>query len=208
MIQYTHHSINGVSSEEDHGRWVLQQTGDMTAFGGAGDDTIYGGTGTDALFGQTGNDTLHGGLGEAVLSGGPGADILIGGTGTQTLDGGTGKDLLIAGSGRQIMVGGEGSDTLRDGKGDAIMSGGPGADTFDFSATFDPSIFLGGSRDIIQDFSVRNDHIMLAKSLYDTAHLPAIGTGAGPAQAGQTLMLMGVTGSELKAHADSVFLFA
>ena len=215
---YTYYESNQVSSswdhysggryEDEHGHWRLRETGDLTAFGGAGNNRIHGGTGNDRLFGEEGDDEIHGGLGTAFLSGGQGKDLIIGGVGAQVLDGGSGNDLLTAGHGRQVLDGGSGNDTLRDGLGETIMTGGAGADTFVFGAQ-------SGGSDKVLDFDTARDHILLdgIAGLTSLDALPDHTTDLGGSTLldlgeGHTVLLMGVDAAHLTAQAGSVFAFA
>jgi hypothetical protein len=97
-------TMNGVSLG------VFSPTGQIIAFGQAGDDDIqiagsiglpawlYGDNGDDRLKGGDGHDILQGGAGEDLLSGGGGRDLLIGGTGADRIVGNADEDILIAGS--------------------------------------------------------------------------------------------------------------
>jgi Ca2+-binding RTX toxin-like protein len=98
-------------------------------FGGDGNDTLTGGSGADQLFGQSGNDTLNGKGGNDFLFGGDGNDTLIGGTGDDQMFGQGGNDRMIwnPGDGTDLMEGGDGTDT-------AEVNGGNGAETFTITA--------------------------------------------------------------------------
>jgi hypothetical protein len=75
-------AVEGGWEKIEHGRWVMRQTPDLIANGGAGDDMLMGGTGSDILNGGDGNDTLVSGLGATVLTGGAGSDLFVFGAGT------------------------------------------------------------------------------------------------------------------------------
>ncbi|MFM8499811.1 MAG: M10 family metallopeptidase C-terminal domain-containing protein, partial [Chakrabartia sp.] len=64
-------------------------------------------------------------------------------------------------SGNDRLEGGVGNDTLYGGSGTDILTGGLGADKFVFSKT----LALAGI-DIITDFSVQDDKIVLSKSVF------------------------------------------
>jgi len=88
---------------------ILHPTGQILAFGQAGDDDIqvagtiqlaawlHGDAGNDRLKGGTGNDILLGGEGDDLLVGGDGRDILLGGTGADRIVGNADDDILISG---------------------------------------------------------------------------------------------------------------
>ena len=75
-------AMEGGWEKTEHGRWVMRQTPDLIADGGAGDDMLIGGTGSDVLNGGDGDDTLVSGLGATVLTGGAGSDLFVFGAGT------------------------------------------------------------------------------------------------------------------------------
>ena len=75
-------AVEGGWERTEHGRWVMRQTPDLIADGGAGDDMLIGGTGSDVLNGGDGDDTLVSGLGATVLTGGAGSDLFVFGAGT------------------------------------------------------------------------------------------------------------------------------
>jgi Ca2+-binding RTX toxin-like protein len=178
------------SYQSEAGHWAVRPTGDLTAFGGAGNDRIHGGTGNDRLFGEAGDDEIHGGLGPSYLSGGQGKDILIAGVGQQTLDGGSGNDTLVDGAGNTIMIGGSGADTF----------------------VFKP---VSGGSDKILDFKPSYDHIRLDAILGLTsaeavlARSTDLGGSTLIALADDhTVLLMGTDLAHLTARSDAVFLFA
>jgi|LakMenEpi03Aug12_release.lakeMendotaPanAssembly.Ray.scaffolds.fasta_scaffold228999_2 Ca2+-binding RTX toxin-like protein len=145
--------------------------------GGSGNDSIYGGSGIDTLIGSVGNDRIDGGPSNDFLYGGIGRDILYGSQGNDYIDGESDEDFLDGGSGNDFLLGGLGNDfidgglnndyldggdsndTLTGGIGQDILLGGTGRDSFVFNQ-------LGMSnRDIIKDFDVLSDTIILGNSL-------------------------------------------
>ena len=128
----------------------------------AGNDTIYGYDGNDSIDGGNGNDSIDGGNGNDTLIGGNGNDTLIGGNGNDSLVGGDGSDTLIGGNGNDTLIGGNGNDTLDGGLGQDTLTGGTGNDFFRLG-----EIGLA-NRDLITDFSVADDTIILANSLDST----------------------------------------
>lgn len=126
---------------------------------GDGNDIIEGGRGRDTLSGQDGNDLLSGGRGRDSLKGGRDDDILSGGRGDDTLSGGRGEDVLDGGAGDDILKGGRGADWLFGGADRDFLTGGSGRDTFYFEA--------GGDREIIEDFRVGRDTLLLSTDLFD-----------------------------------------
>ncbi len=151
------------------------------AEGGNGADVIYGGNGSESLFGNDGNDILYAGEGTDKLFGGAGNDMLVGGgNGRDYLYGEDGDDLLIAGdvdysalygdAGNDTLIGGTGQDKLYGGDGNDVLIGGAGRDNMTGGAGIDQFVFEEGSgRDVIQDFNVAEDKIVLKSLGFATA---------------------------------------
>ncbi|MBM1222092.1 M10 family metallopeptidase C-terminal domain-containing protein [Ponticoccus sp. SC2-23] len=87
-------------------------------------------------------------------------DGLIGNEFDNVLTGHGGIDYLIGFEGDDILDGGDGADWMWSGVGSDIMIGGAGADLFEFRRTKESGT-VEGDRDIIQDFEVGLDRIML-----------------------------------------------
>ena len=139
--------------------------GSNTGIGLGGDDTILGGSGVDNIQGGAGEDLLRGYGGRDVLDGGNDDDFLAGGSGNDQLRGGTGSDTLEGGEGRDILIGGPVSGRTFPGDGET--------DYFVFN---DPSESpVGAGRDIIRDFEVGIDQIVLVDMV---AGMDFIGTDA------------------------------
>ncbi len=139
--------------------------GSNTGIGLGGDDTILGGSGVDNIQGGAGEDFLRGYGGRDVLDGGNDDDFLAGGSGNDQLRGGTGSDTLEGGEGRDILIGGPVSGRTFPGDGET--------DYFVFN---DPSESpVGAGRDIIRDFEVGIDQIVLVDMV---AGMDFIGTDA------------------------------
>ena len=134
-------------------------------------DSLYGGAGSDTVIGDAtmeniwdDNDFLAGDAGRDSIFGGGGSDTLDGGADQDTLVGGAGSDLLIGGTGDDLMNGGAGNDTLMASFGGRdTLIGGDGADMYMLA----PSAGKSRARemDLIQDFNVADDTIMLVGSL-------------------------------------------
>jgi Ca2+-binding RTX toxin-like protein len=110
-------------------------------------------TGTGAING-TGNN------GNNVIIGNSANNTLTGLAGNDTLNGGAGNDNLISGDGNDLLLGGAGNDTLNGGLGVDTLTGGVGNDFFRLDNV--------ANRDLIIDFSVPADTIILANSLDST----------------------------------------
>jgi Ca2+-binding RTX toxin-like protein len=110
-------------------------------------------TGTGAING-TGNN------GNNVIIGNSANNTLTGLAGNDTLNGGAGNDNLISGDGNDLLLGGAGNDTLNGGLGVDTLTGGVGNDFFRLDNV--------ANRDLITDFSVPADTIILANSLDST----------------------------------------
>ena len=166
---------------------IIGNTADNSLFGEAGNDTINGGDGNDKLFGGAGNDWIDGGFGFDTIDGGLGNDTtsyafywgpinanlstgvvsfpgnsvftdtlvsienLIGTAGNDTITGNTADNSLFGEAGNDTINGGLGLDTL---------TGGAGNDFFRLDNV--------ANRDLITDFSVPADTIILANSLDST----------------------------------------
>jgi Ca2+-binding RTX toxin-like protein len=180
------------------------QDGNDALHGGFGNDTLDGGPGTDHLYGESGRDTLMGNTGsdvfyvddagdtivERVGEGNdsvytsvnyaltPGAEVEY--LGTQNLFDTTGINLtgnefanqIVGNSGANIIAGGAGSDRL---------NGNAGNDSFLFDSPLDAATNV----DIIGDFRVNDDSILLENRIFDffaagpvAAHRFAIGPAA------------------------------
>jgi Ca2+-binding RTX toxin-like protein len=136
--------------------------------GGAGDDIIYGNYGMDLLYGDSGNDTIYGGSAVDTIYGGDdddtlygmeGKDVLFGELGNDVLKGGSGNDTLFGGAGNDSLFGNEGQDRLTGGTGNDMLFGGAASDEFVFD--------LGDGQDIIRDFLVGEDVLILSPDLMD-----------------------------------------
>ncbi|NEN94294.1 MAG: calcium-binding protein [Moorea sp. SIO3I7] len=102
------------------------------------------------IFGD-GNDVAAGGDEVDILMAGAGDDNIMGAGGTDFVFGGLGDDIVRGGLGDDVVVGNEGSDVL--------ISGG-GSDIYEFFA----DQFLEGDLDIILDFEVGSDAIVVVGS--------------------------------------------
>ncbi|WP_201836634.1 calcium-binding protein [Microvirga zambiensis] len=131
------------------GNDLIDMTSDRFTYGAV---TINGGTGNDWLFGNAGRDRLYGSSGADYLKGYGGNDYLSGGDNNDRLFGGRGNDKLSGGSGHDYLYGEYGQD---------ILTGGKGNDRF----VFDVSP-IKANLDTITDFSVRDDTIQLARSVF------------------------------------------
>jgi Ca2+-binding RTX toxin-like protein len=172
-----------------------------TLYGGDGADQLNGGTGADTMIGNLGDDSYtvddagdvvsegsaSGGLdwvsasvsfnlaptgyvenltltGSANINGtGNGlANQIVGNSGDNSISGAGGDDVLIGQGGADTLDGGAGADTL---------SGGADADSFVFSSAF-------GTVDAINDYSVADDTIVLASSVFTTLSAGALAASA------------------------------
>lgn len=121
---------------------------------------IHGTSGVDRLNGTDFEDRIYGAGGNDVLRGGRGNDRLYGDAGNDKLYGDAGNDLINGGKGNDLMEGGAGEDELNGGRGRDRMSGDAGVDTFVFRSITES--VRGSARDVIQDFSRRDDLIDLS----------------------------------------------
>ena len=100
-------------------------------------------------------------VGALQIQGSGSSESFVGSAYDDWLKGGDGDDYLEGYSGNDRLEGGAGNDTLYGGSGTDILTGGPGADKFVFSK----ALALAGI-DIITDFSVQDDKIVLSKSVF------------------------------------------
>jgi Ca2+-binding RTX toxin-like protein len=151
--------------------------------GGQGNDTLMGGLGHDTLIGDeaggVGEDSIFGGDGDDTIVGVGGNDILMGDTGHDNLNGDSGNDTLLGGANNDILQGGVGDDTLDGGTEDDILIGEQDSNTITTGSGLDiirvnnNTIF----HDVITDFSIGNDYIVIEGSA--TARPITLGTSTG-----------------------------
>ena len=101
-------------------------------------------------------------------TGGDNTDYLIGNEFANTLTGNGGTDFLIGFEGDDVLDAGDGDDWIWSGMGADIIIGGAGADLFEFRRTKESGT-AEGDRDIIQDFEVGLDLVMLTFMDGDTS---------------------------------------
>lgn len=95
-----------------------------------------------------------------------GDDFIIGGFADDTLSTGAGDDILATGAGEDFIIGGDGTDVIRGGEGDDVIIGGAGADIMSGGGGSDLFIlsgedFAAGEKDVIQDFTVGHDELLI-----------------------------------------------
>ncbi|MCX7374503.1 MAG: hypothetical protein NTW56_19070 [Alphaproteobacteria bacterium] len=109
------------------------------------------------------------------LTGNNNANMLVGGEGNDQLTGLGGNDTLMGGDGTERMNGGAGNDLLVGGNGADTMSGGAGLDTFRWNGTAEFADLgtpgLAGSEDVISEFSVADDVLLLLQIGISSAEL-------------------------------------
>lgn len=101
------------------------------------------------------NDVAVGGNEVDIIMGEAGEDNIMGAGGTDFMFGGVGDDIVRGGLGDDVIVGNEGSDVL--------ISGG-GSDVFEFFA----DQFIGGELDVILDFELGKDTVVVVGSTETT----------------------------------------
>ncbi|HEY0599062.1 hypothetical protein [Brevundimonas sp.] len=170
--------------------------GDDSLDGGDGDDTLNGGPGADVIDGGAGVDTVTYADAAAAVSvnlsataaqntGGSGVDalanleqvtgsahndVLVGSSAANSLWGGAGHDQLNGLAGIDTVDGGEGYDFVNGGAGNDRLVGGAGGDRFRFDSPLGPAPNV----DTIVDFSVADDTILLARSVFATLALGSL----------------------------------
>ncbi|MDQ4086673.1 MAG: M10 family metallopeptidase C-terminal domain-containing protein [Pseudomonadota bacterium] len=165
------------------------------ATSGSGNDRLIGNEARNVLTGNAGSDWLSGNGGNDTVYGGIGNDTAGGGAGTDAIYGGLGNDALYGGDGNDILKGGPGGDRLFGGKGKDVLEGGAGYDRFYFTTA--PG---AGNGDRINDFSVAEDSILLARSVFTeagangTLSASAFHKGTAAADAGDRIIYDQATG--------------
>ena len=170
--------------------------GDDILEGGDGDDTLNGGPGGDMIDGGAGVDTVTYADAPAAVSvnlgstaaqntGGAGVDalvniehvigsahndILVGSSAANVLRGGAGHDQLNGLAGIDLVDGGDGYDFVNGGAGNDRLIGGAGGDRFRFDSPLGPTPNV----DVIEDFSVVDDTILLARGVFTTLALGSL----------------------------------
>ncbi|MCC0175435.1 calcium-binding protein [Waterburya agarophytonicola K14] len=140
---------DGLLIEGTEGNDVLRGTGGSDLFiAYGGDDVIRAGGGDDSIVGGAGDDLIFGGFGNDVVEAGSGNDTIFGQFGDDCIHGAEGDDFISGGKGKDTIDGGAGSDT---------MFGGGGQDVF----LFDIEDFAAGEVDLISDFHVGQDKIVI-----------------------------------------------
>ncbi|MBJ6125431.1 calcium-binding protein [Microvirga splendida] len=105
--------------------------------------------------GTSSADTITGNSRTNIIDARGGNDTVRGGGRADLIDGGTGNDRIFGDGGNDVMSGGAGRDT---------MTGGSGYDFFAFESRASRSTI-----DVVTDFSVKYDTIMLWKGIFKVA---------------------------------------
>ncbi len=168
---------NDLDNRLDGGRGhdhIVGRAGNDSLEGGLGSDILYGNQQNDSLFGHAGADALNGSRDEDFLHGNKGNDSLRGGTGNDELRGGADDDDLAGGLGDDFLVGGQGDDTLTGGLGNDTLQGRLGSDSFVFLQSgavmvnplqVDQLITQTTGHDVILDFTLGVDSLVIARSV-------------------------------------------
>lgn len=144
--------------------WIYGYGGNDTIYGHSGHNNIDAGWGNDEVVGGSGVDAIDGGTGNDTLWGEDGDDAFRGGNGADQIHGGEGADVLFGDAGNDEMFGDAGDDWLADHSGDDTYSGGEGADTFVFSANGQLTFTPGGGQDLILDFELGVDKLIILRA--------------------------------------------
>jgi Ca2+-binding RTX toxin-like protein len=173
--------INGMG-EADH---LVGLGGNDILHGGQGADRLEGGSGNDRLEGGANADTMIGGFGDDTYvvddagdvvteSGGQGVDVvraraswaMTAGADVETLrtidDAGVGGINLTGNASGNEVVGNNGSNVINGGNGNDSLTGLAGPDSF----RFDTPLNAATNRDVITDFSVADDIIVLEDTIF------------------------------------------
>lgn len=159
--------VGEASFADGSGNILYAGTGDDQVYGASGRDTVGGGIGDDTLVAGGGDDTVYGGQDQGdtgandVVDGGDGNDLIFAGAGNDNVGGGSGSDTIFGGGGDDTITGGAGADSVFGGGGDDNLAGGAGVDTFFFAGNH--------GEDVMTDFSVDDDILVLANTVTDFA---------------------------------------
>jgi Ca2+-binding RTX toxin-like protein len=163
--------------------------GNDTLWGLDGDDALVGGSGVDEMIGGTGSDTYYvDHASDAVTeSGGQGVDQVFASL-TYTLTAGADIEFfattndnytvaidLTGNASGNIIRGNNGNNVVNGGDGDDVLTGLAGQDSFLFDTALDPA----GNLDIVTDFNVADDTILLEQDIFSS------GLGLGNISAGE-----------------------
>jgi Ca2+-binding RTX toxin-like protein len=177
---------NDVITSDGDGGTYRGDGGNDTLFSGLGSETMDGGAGIDTIdhtafagnyvFNMTTGLTNFGGesyINFENANMGAGNDSVTGNASANLINGGAGNDTLVGGAGIDTLNGGAGNDTLEGGLGQDSLTGGTGNDFFRLTEVSlislpSPNPINPQSRDLITDFSVPADTIILANSLDST----------------------------------------
>ena len=177
-------TINGNAGNDT----LKGQGGNDTLSGGGGNDILDGGSGADLMNGGLGDDIFIVQGGDTVVEGAAGGTDLvrssvtyglganvenlelegiaaINGTGNalaNSLIGNDAANTLTGEGGNDELRGAGGNDTLLGGRGNDSLRGGAGLDNFVMSTALDAATNV----DTIVDFSVADDTIQLASSIF------------------------------------------
>ena len=165
--------------------------------GSSSGDILVGDTQANSLFGEGGNDLLWGGAGADTLDGGGDDDVYLvdnagdtiienGGEGTDTvlangsyvLAGGADIELLAAanpnGTAAIDLTGSTAGNVVRGNAGNNVINGGGGRDTLTGlggadSFLFDSALDAAFNVDVITDFNVADDTILLDQTIFSSS---------------------------------------
>jgi len=144
------------SDAPDPGGYLLNVTGQVIAYGYAGDDTLDADVNGDTpltipvvFYGGAGNDWLFGGIGNDSLFGGEDQDVIVGNFGNDYIDGGSGADAIVGDVFDPLQGAVYGTDTIYGGDGNDIIygdsDGGEGAADLIDGGSGDDTIFGDGA---------------------------------------------------------------
>jgi Ca2+-binding RTX toxin-like protein len=172
---------------DDAGTAAIDLTGsafDNEITGNDGANVITGGGGADHLFGRNGNDTyvVDDTADSITEAGGQGIDtvqtsgsyVLTAGADVETLettdDNGVGAIDLTGNANGNIVRGNNGTNVIAGGNGNDTLTGLGGADSFLFDTPLDAAVNI----DVITDFDVADDTILLDDAIFSSLGLGTI----------------------------------
>ena len=151
--------------------------------GGAGADIMTGGAGNDIYYvDDSGDSVVESATGSGVdtvfaaisysLAGRYADNVILTGSSNINATGNSLNNLLTGNAGNNSLTGAAGNDILDGGLGTDKLTGGAGQDSFAFTSV------LGGNVDVITDYSVADDVILLDDAIFTGLAIGALSASA------------------------------
>jgi Ca2+-binding RTX toxin-like protein len=158
--------------------------------------------------GFNGADTIIGNKYNDIIKSGDLNDVLKGKAGNDRLYGEFGNDKLFGDAGNDRLFGQQGNDDLYGGIGKDHYKGGRGNDDFIFKSISDAG--RGGKCDVIDDFDLRRDYVVLSAIDADITHagnqaFEFIGKSGFSGDAGELRCRGGIVSGDVNGDASADF---